>query len=396
MNARSNNLVLQIVPARSVAAKLGSVSRAQSEWHTLASEVYNRCVPTDGIGSLEEVCLHRLFQLRSGSNKCLQAQKTFSPSIYLSRPPPKSIDFRLTEPSSSLLYENSILHCAYAQSIDERWVSVAWTDNWGQVQSTESYCLGRKGCTVLRVFEDVCREIWSKTIEIARFRKIHWRLMFVKVGAMMADEIDVWARLSRSSTHSLSHSLTLLSTDVAPPLTVIPVLPPIVPTHFNPLVSIYTGTPPGVTTPTPGGNSIVSPDQFGGAANTPSADPLPDLDPGSNLVDFGDETWGVVCAHRWRRGLLLGQDDGGFGGGCMGYLVKRGGTGEGDEMVVLQVEVVRGGGGNALLREVLGAYRGLVTLGQFKGVVQMGGRGSVVPWHVGAAWKGVEVLGLVM
>lgn len=234
-------------------------------------------------------------------------------------------------------------------------------------------------------------------MEIARFRKINWRLMFVKVGIMLADEIDVWARLSMSSINSVPHSLTLLSTDVAPPLTVMPVLPPIIPTQFNPLVSIYTGTPPGVTTPTPGGNSIVSPDQFGNAANTPSADPLPDLDPGSNLVDFGDQTWGVVCAHRWRRGLLHGQDDGGgFSDGCMGYLVKRGGTGEGDEMVVLQVEVVRGVGGNGLLREVLGAYRGLATLGQFKGVVQMGGRGSVVPWHVGAAWKGVEVLGLVM
>lgn len=232
-------------------------------------------------------------------------------------------------------------------------------------------------------------------MEIVQLKKIHWRLMFVKVGAMMADEIDVWAQLSRSS----KHSLTLLSTDVTPPLAVTPVLPPIVPTQFNPLVSTYTGTPPGVTTPTPGGSgSIVSPDQFGNAANTPSGDPLPELDPGSNLVDFGDEVWGVVCAHRWRRGLLLGQDDGGgFGGGCMGYLVKRGGTGEGDEMVVLGVEVVRGaGGGNTLLREVLGAYRDLAALGQFKGIVEMSGRGSVVPWHVKAAWKGVEALGLVM
>lgn len=57
MGARCNNLVLQIVPARFLAAKVGGVSRAQSEWHTLAGEVYNRCVPTDGVGSLEEVRL---------------------------------------------------------------------------------------------------------------------------------------------------------------------------------------------------------------------------------------------------------------------------------------------------------------------------------------------------
>lgn len=57
MGARCNNLVLQIVPASFLAAKVGGVSRAQSEWHTLAGELYNRCVPTDGVGSLEEVCL---------------------------------------------------------------------------------------------------------------------------------------------------------------------------------------------------------------------------------------------------------------------------------------------------------------------------------------------------
>lgn len=57
MGARCNNLVLQVVPARFLAAKVGGVSRAQSEWHTLAGEVYNRCVPTDGVGSLEEVRL---------------------------------------------------------------------------------------------------------------------------------------------------------------------------------------------------------------------------------------------------------------------------------------------------------------------------------------------------
>lgn len=57
MGAMCNNLVLQIVPARFLAAKVGGVSRAQSEWHTLAGEVYNRCIPTDGVGSLEEVRL---------------------------------------------------------------------------------------------------------------------------------------------------------------------------------------------------------------------------------------------------------------------------------------------------------------------------------------------------
>lgn len=267
---------------------------------------------------------------------------------------------------------------------------------------------------MLRPFDDVCRDIWARTLEITRIRRVTWRIMLTKVAPTMpADEIDIWARLSRASMGSLTHTLTLLTADVAPPLAVCPVLPGVAPAAFNPLVGgAGTGTPPGLggTTPTPGGGaggggSIVSPDQFGGAAaGTPSADLLPEVDAGSALVDYGDEVWGVVCAHRWRRGLLLGMDDagaggggGGGGGGGMGYLVKRGGAAEGDDMVVLGVEVVRGGGvGSALLREVLAAWRDLVTLGQFKGVVQMAGRGSVVPWHVGAAWKGVEALGFVM
>jgi mediator of RNA polymerase II transcription subunit 13 len=323
-------------------------------------------VPSDGASSPEE------------------AQKMFSPSIYLSRPPPKSIEFKLTtEPSPALLLENSVLHIAYSQSLDERWVSVAWTDNWGMIQSTELYSLGRKNTTILRPFDEVCRDIWNKTIEITSTRKVHWRLILVKVGEPLQDEISTWTTLASTTTHSLA----ILSADLNPPVYLIPSLPAPIPTAFNHQVSVYT-TPP-VTTPTPG--SIVSPDQFGNAANTPSADPTPDLDPDSYLVDVCDETWGVVLPHIRR----LPPD---YTRGALAYLIKRGGINDGDELRALKIELIiaeNRGGAVPLLKEVLGWYRDLACLALWKGVVG-DGRGSGAPWHLAVAWKGVEGVGWVM
>lgn len=389
---KGNNLVLQVIPVGFIANKIGLAAAGPSLWARLAAEVYNRSVLSDGVDSLEEVCW-ALFSdgKRNYANHIIQAQKTFSPSIYLARPPPKSIEFKLTtEPSPALFYENSVLHVAYSQSLDERWVSVGWTDNCGEVQSTEIYCLGRKNTTILRPFDEVCRDIWNKTLEIIAYRRVHWRLMVVKVGQeLLSDEIDIWTQLCSTSIHSLA----IFSADVDSPVYLAPNLHPLFPSSFSHQTSVYT-TPP-VTTPTPG-PSIVSPDQFGNAANTPTADPLPELDPDSNLVDFTDETWGVICAHRKRIPTPANPDG---GGGLLGYLIKRGGTEESDELAILRLELLVAdgrGGGKPLLREVLGWYRDLITLAQFKGVIEVEGKGSVYPWHIAVAWKGVEAVGYVM
>ncbi|PWW80713.1 hypothetical protein C7212DRAFT_355779 [Tuber magnatum] len=52
---KGNNLVLQVVRAGFLARKMGAVGTGQAEWARLAAEVYNRCAPSDGVSSLEEV-----------------------------------------------------------------------------------------------------------------------------------------------------------------------------------------------------------------------------------------------------------------------------------------------------------------------------------------------------
>jgi mediator of RNA polymerase II transcription subunit 13, fungi type len=168
-----NEVVLQIVPIDFIASKTSLVSPAQMQYTRLALEVYERCAQTDP----DKISVF--------------PPTAHAPSILLAQPPPKTIDFKLTsEPSPSLLRENSVLHIGYSQSIDERWVSVAWTDMRGDIQSSVSYCLGRKNADTLRPFEEVAKEIWETTLEITEIRKVHWRLMLVKAGVMGREEID--------------------------------------------------------------------------------------------------------------------------------------------------------------------------------------------------------------
>jgi mediator of RNA polymerase II transcription subunit 13 len=168
-----NEVVLQIVPIDFIASKTSLALPTQMQYTKLALETYERCAQTDP------------------EKTDVFPPTAHAPSILLAQPPPKTIDFKLTsEPSPSLLRENSVLHVGYSQSIDDRWVSVAWTDMRGDIQSSASYCLGRKNADNLRPFEEIAKEIWETTLEITDIRKVHWRLMFVKAGVMGREEID--------------------------------------------------------------------------------------------------------------------------------------------------------------------------------------------------------------
>lgn len=79
---------------------------------------------------------------------------------------------------------------AYAQSMDERWVSVSWGDDCGEIKEVASFCLGMPGTMVLQPFEDICKEIWAQTTKILSKKRIHWRISLVKVGAIDEQEIE--------------------------------------------------------------------------------------------------------------------------------------------------------------------------------------------------------------
>ncbi|KAK7753554.1 hypothetical protein SLS62_004412 [Diatrype stigma] len=423
----ANELVLQLVPIDFVSSSTSLANPSPTDFAKLALEMYDRCALFGG--------------------------PMPSPAIVLEQSPPRHIDFKLTSnPSASLLHENSCLHVAYAQSIDERWVAAAWTDNRGIQQLTTSYCLGRKGKPITTPLIDVAHEIWETTRDLISTWKVHWRIIITKCGAMEQHEVDIWSSLAQAESKA-AMSLTLLAVDTDPSLQLIPPAAKI-PTSAT---SAFYTTP--VSTPQP---STVSPEQSaqtpgsgsGGIenvnANTSTSNPsniAPEpSDADSTLTDVTDHTWGAVLAHRLSINPQAPAADLGATALISGYLVKRGGARVDDPPALIEVNIVHvhqhgsnssiakdnaanpsGNPGSIssvhppahgqpsaqspvahappphlqhprayepLLREVLVQYRALGSLARARGVTDR--EIDARPWHIAAAEKGVRALYLLM
>ncbi|KAF3904009.1 hypothetical protein AA313_de0204773 [Arthrobotrys entomopaga] len=372
-----NNLVLQIVPMKNIASYDGLAVQSHNQSIRCAIEVYERCTQTI------QDHLSQTFP-----------QETYSPSMILAKLPPKYIAFKVSpDPSPAILQENMCLHVAYAQSIDERWVSVAWSDDCGEIKEIANFCLGIPGTVVLKPFDDVCKEIWTATNKIISKKRVHWRIYIVKVGPIDDDEVELWTKLSNEC--AVPNSLTIFSSDPSPPFTFKYSLPSISPHIFNGPAQLV-GTP-GATPQSSG----VSPDQFGassqGGALTPGDTPGPEIDNDFALVDYTDETWGALLQHPLNNSDSTIKTKPAL---ASGYLMKRTGPNEADEPVILAISLIRSGhcssGTSAqasvvsksnedILREVLTQYRGLVTLAQHLGVIDM--VKEVMPWHIAAVLK---------
>ncbi|KAI6091636.1 mediator complex subunit 13 C-terminal-domain-containing protein [Hypoxylon rubiginosum] len=367
----SNDLALQLIPQDFVASARSVAMPYPFEFSRLAMETYDRCTQFGGA-------------------------TPSSPAVMLEQPPPRVIDFKVTTtPSASLLHENTCLHIAYAQSIDGRWVSVAWTDNRGSQQMTASYCLGRKGKSLSTHFADIATEIWGSTRDFISPWRVHWRIIIAKSGTMEQSEIDLWSALLQAESKA-SMSLTLVTVDTDPSMQV---LPPVVKVSSNAL-SVFYSTP--VSTPQ---GSMVSPEQSGNpptpmrenvatSAPTPGGDNA-DSDADANLAEITDQTWGVVLSHRLNNSTSLTELSPTL---ISGYLVKRGGTRSEDAPAVLEVNIVHVEGTprpyESLLREMLVCYRGLGTLARARGMVDK--ETDIRPWHIAAAEKAVKALYMMM
>ena len=364
----TNELVLQLVPLDAIASEDSLAILPPAEYAKLCLETYDRCTLFDGLMP--------------------------APAIVLEQALPRMIDFKLTTtPSASLLHENSCIHIAYAQSVDERWITAAWTDNRGSKQMTASYCLGRRSKQLTTPLANVLHEIWETTHDVIGVWKVHWRVIVTKCGPIGPTEVDYWTTLAQTERNA-SVNLTLLTVDTDPSLQLVPPavrLPAATPSAF------YT-TP--VSTPQP--SSIVSPEQsgnpptpMGAAAATPSSDPSATVDPEADatLVDMTDATWGAVVSHRLNNSNSLTDLNPAL---TSGYLVKRGGTKTEDPPVVMEVNIIHSDGNlhprtyEGLLREMLSYFRALGTLARLRGVVDR--ETDIRPWHVAAAEKGVRTL----
>ena len=368
-----NELVLQLVSVDFVTSASTLVLPQSSRYTSLCLEMYDRCTLFGG--------------------------PMPSPAILLEQPLPRVIDFKFTTtPSENLFHENSCIHIAYAQSIDQRWVTAAWTDNRGSKQMTASYCLGRKGKPLATPVTDVAREIWDTTHDLISVWKVHWRVVVTKCGTMDQDEIDLWLDLAKTESRA-SVTLTLLTVDTGPSLQLIP--PPLkVPaTAPNMFYTTPVSTPQAsIVSPEQSGNNPPTPLGAGSSANatTPGGDNAatePDAD--ATLIDVTETSWGTVASHRLNNATVLGDLNPAL---ASGYLVKRTGPRPEDPPALMEVNVIHTGANarayEPLLREMLMYFRQLGTLARARGMVER--ETDVRPWHVAAAEKGVKALYMLM
>ncbi|KIN01223.1 hypothetical protein OIDMADRAFT_103853 [Oidiodendron maius Zn] len=368
----ANELVLQLVPLDFVASHTCLVVPSPTEYARLAMEVFDRCIDFTSASS--------------------------NPGILLEQPLPKNIDFKLNvNPSASLLQENSCLHIAYAQSIDDRWITAAWTDNRGTQQMTASYCLGRKNEQISMAFPAVAHEIWETTLEIISGKKIHWRIMIARVGVMDPSEVEFWAGLA-STESNVPVNLTLVTVQTDPSLRLLPA-----PSTLSPVSNAPQAVVTPVSTPQTAPAAVLSPEAVGTPSREPASAATPidgnaEPDSDARLLDYTDQSWGAVLSHRLNNSNSLLELNPAL---ISGYLIKNGGTNSDDQPVVMEVNIVYSEiAGNPrtfhenLLREILGYYRNLGTLARVRGVVDS--VKDIRPWHIAAAEKAVKALYMLM
>ncbi|PNP40754.1 hypothetical protein TGAMA5MH_07194 [Trichoderma gamsii] len=363
-----NELVLQLVSTDVLSSPSALVITQTSDLVRLCIETYDRCTLFGG--------------------------PMPAPAIRLEQLLPRIIDFKLTTtPSASLIRENSCIHVAYSQSVDERWITAAWTDDRGNQQATAAYCMGRKGKSPSRNMTEIANEIWETTLELMSSWRVLWRVIITKCGPMPQHEVDFWVDLARTEIHA-KVTLVLLSVDSSPSLQL---LPPAIKLPA-PIAALHTP----VSTPQP---SMQSPEPVAtpatpaanAAAATPSNDGTGTAEAESDeiLIDVTDQTWGAIAGHRLSNSSSILEVQLSL---MSGYLIKRTGLRLEDPPVVMEVNLIYTETiprvHEPLLREMLGYFRALGTLARARGVVDK--EGDVRPWHVAAAEKAVRALYLLM
>ncbi|KHO01729.1 Mediator complex, subunit Med13 [Metarhizium album ARSEF 1941] len=355
----ANELVLQLVSSDLLSSPTSVVVTPSVDLARLCMETYDRCTLFGG--------------------------PMPAPAIRLEQPLPRIIDFKLnTQPSVSLIRENSCIHVAYAQTVDGRWVTSAWTDDRGNQQATASYCLGRKGRPLSTPMDKVAHEIWESTLDLISAWKVHWRIIITKCGPMDQQEIDFWVDLARTEI-KLPVTMILMTADTDPWLQLVP-----------PVVRLPQPSVPFYTTPvsTPQAN-IVSPEQSATPATPGGGEAGADSETDAVLADVTDQTWGAIVGHRL-------NNSSGVTDLCpalvSGFLIKRTGARAEDVPVAMEVNLIHTEAlprsYEPLLREMLSYFRGLATLSRARGMVPR--EMDVRPWHVAAAEKAARAMYLLM
>jgi mediator of RNA polymerase II transcription subunit 13, fungi type len=398
---KGNELVLQIIPMSFIASSDTVVIPSQTEYLSLALEVYNRCPLIDSAAALAESAA----------------------AVTLAKSVPKSIMFNLaSDAASPLSKDGETLHLAYSQSVDLRWITACWSDTLGKTALTMTYCLYHKGSSASRSRSEIIKELWEISEDIMINACGKWRLFVAHDGVIESDEVNEWSFLANQNASSgtgSSCALTLLTFDVHPSLQFSPPTPHSKPQAIpvitatgkygtpasTPSAVAMTSSPEQLTAstpipPTPGASGLL-------AAPTPpdqSSHPTSHgfdmtTDPDTTLIDPTDECWTLILPFGLNnshsplesRPALLS-----------GFLLKRRGPLDCDGLVALGANLIYYTSYNgpmtkpehkSLLREVLDQWRGLYTLARTK---SLAASDSVLPWHVRTAVVGCRVVSEIL
>jgi mediator of RNA polymerase II transcription subunit 13 len=166
--SQMNELVLQIIPMSFVYSPTSMAVPTQWQYLNLALEVYGRCPPKDASDGITG----------------------YAPPIVLADVAPKSLPFRVTSERVSPFQEGRCLHLAISRSVDQRWISAAWSDSSGSFQILMSYCLRARGSNVTRTLSEVRQEIWETTKDIMERTQTRSKIFLVRTEPIDQEEAE--------------------------------------------------------------------------------------------------------------------------------------------------------------------------------------------------------------
>lgn len=291
----------QMVPLSFVHKKDQLVIISQHRMTKLAIQAYDRFsseMPDNGLSDEK-------------SNALLCAVQRNTPAFSLAKIPPIKLNFRFaTTPSVNLMDEDTILHLSYAISRDGRWMIVSWCDQWGGKCHISLFGLSQaKGRT--RTFEDVCAEVWDKTLSLCATEPIKWRIAIIKAGQMDDKEQRSWIALFESTTSEFVSYSYLLQSDIRGSLilTADPSLFPFGGYQQQKMMENMIEGSSGTQATTPAtpqrGLEMDSPEVYGVNVATPtsgvvtsSADNEKGLNENNTIIDINDDAYGILFRSR--------------------------------------------------------------------------------------------------
>jgi hypothetical protein len=264
-------------------------------------------------------------------------------------------------------------------------VTAAWTDQWGELSNVEAYPLGRETSQSF-VFEDTCREIWFKTLQIASLVPIHWRVVIVKNGAIDDDELSTWIRLAEDRPSARVSQVYVVYVERAGPVVVRGDASSVFPRHLleTKAANVAPAGSPGSRL-TPAGGTVESPDTYGSSLATPGPTSQDESrnDEDTSLVDIHDDTYGVVYRN-WKR--LNQASNHGKNSPLVSGLLVRPALRAGEEHVQFEISMIHSPSpAMSMMKCLLPQYRRLASLGQYTGVCSQ--ESNLVPWHIEASAK---------